>query len=220
MDVVDASLHAIAFGDPRAAGFVFFAGVVSSIGPCTAPRLVALLALVADAKRPARVTAAFVAGLIATYALFGVAAALVGRLLDLQPYVYAIVSISAIAAGLWQLVRAEGSHACSQIAGGHRAAEPALGAAMLLGASFALVISPCCTPLVVAVVAYASVAGAVHAASLLAAFALGHAVPLALAAASGSRLGRLFAHVANPQAVGIVSGALMLGLGLYYAALA
>jgi cytochrome c-type biogenesis protein len=196
----------------------FAAGVLSSIGPCIAPRLLALAAVVTNARRPLRLTAAFVTGLVAAYASFGLVGSLLGEVRALQTAIYALVACAAFVGGVRQLV-VVGAHAHEHACDAHapHGTTPSLGGAALLGASFAFVVSPCCTPLVVALVAYAGNVGSPSAAAaLLAAFALGHALPLFAVAFGGARIGRIVGRVANAQAVAVVSGALLIGLGAYY----
>jgi cytochrome c-type biogenesis protein len=90
-----------------------------------------------------------------------------------------------------------------------------------LGAASALVVSPCCTPVVAAVIGMtAGSADPAARAMLLGAFTLGHAAPLFLAGALGALCDRpLRAWNASP-APAVVSGALMLALGGYYGMLA
>jgi cytochrome c biogenesis protein CcdA len=216
VDVVGAGLTAVAYHRANAPVLVFSAGVLSSIGPCVAPRLLALAACVTNARRPLRVTLAFVVGLVAAYAAFGAAASLLGQMRALQAWIYAVVAIAAIVGGAWQLVAAR-PHVHGEP---HVGTAPSLPGVALLGASFAFVVSPCCTPLVVAIAAYAAnAADPWYGVALLATFALGHAVPLFVTALGGVRFGRFLGRVVHAQAVGIVSGALMLGLGAYYALL-
>jgi cytochrome c biogenesis protein CcdA len=96
-----------------------------------------------------------------------------------------------------------------------------MGGAMLLGASFALVVSPCCTPLVAGIVAYTSASGsAAYGSLLLVSFALGHALPIIPVAFGVNRAARLLQRHAVRQAASVVSATLMLALSAYYAVLA
>jgi cytochrome c biogenesis protein CcdA len=96
-----------------------------------------------------------------------------------------------------------------------------LGAVYLLGASSALVVSPCCTPVVAGIVAVAAATGKpVVGCALLIAYALGHAVPL-IAAGTLSRVAhRLIPSTIGGQAPAIVGAILMMALGAYYGMLA
>lgn len=102
-----------------------------------------------------------------------------------------------------------------------REAKGSAGGALLLGASFALVVSPCCTPLVVGILAYTSASGnALYGSTLLACFALGHALPVVGVAFGTSGLLAVLQRHAVRRAAGVVGATLMLGLAAYYAVLA
>ena len=148
-------------------------------------------------------------------------------------WIYAAMSAGLIAAGVVAIAR--GDAACTH---GRHAPEPAakpLGGALLLGASSALVVSPCCTP-VIAAIAGVTIAGTrpLDGVLLIVAYACGHAVPLLLAGALGRPISafvargfdRLPRELVRPIAVGplhvrsTISATLMLALGAYYGALA
>jgi cytochrome c biogenesis protein CcdA len=135
---------------------------------------------------------------------------------SVQSVIYAAVALAALAGGAWQLVAAR-PHIHDEP---QPTSTPSLPAVALLGASFAFVVSPCCTPLVVAIAAYAAnAADPWYGVALLATFGLGHTVPLFVTAFGGVRFGLFLGRMLHAQAVGIVSGAMMLGLGAYYALL-
>jgi cytochrome c-type biogenesis protein len=178
-----------------------------------------LAACVAQARRPRDVQAAFVGGLVTAYASFGLIASLLGAARAYSSIVYAVVAAGLFAGGLVTIVRAGHSTCeshCRQVRTGH-----SLGGAFLLGASFALVMSPCCTPLVAMILTYTSMTGSgSYGAALLAIFAIGHALPLFAYGAVGGRVADRLRRVALGQAVSVTSGALMIGLAGYYALLA
>ena len=95
------------------------------------------------------------------------------------------------------------------------------GGAFLLGASSALVVSPCCGPLVLGIAAFGSAwNGAAYACALVACFAVGHAVPVIGLGCGLERLAHWVRHRGLEQAAEMVSATLMLGLAAYYAVLA
>jgi cytochrome c-type biogenesis protein len=95
------------------------------------------------------------------------------------------------------------------------------GGTFLLGASFAFVIAPCCTPLVAAIVAYTTAQGdPVYGSSLLALFALGHGLPVALLGAGAGLLAERIRRLALSQATAVVSACLMVIVGCLYACIA
>jgi cytochrome c biogenesis protein CcdA len=226
IDPVADALRAAGSGSALAYPLCFAAGLVSSIGPCVAPRYIAVAAL-SNGPRPRRNVTAFIAGTIGAYVVLGLGAASLSRLWSSSSVAYAAVALVLAAGGAVTIVRAGGERGpCA-----HR--EPAdrvqrvgtgsagLGAPFLLGASGALIVSPCCTPFVAAIAGFTTLSGrAATGASLLAAFAFGHALPLLFAGALGMRLTRLFARLSSSQAPAIVAGSLMLALAAYYGVLA
>jgi cytochrome c-type biogenesis protein len=218
IDPILAGTQAVAQRTVLAPLLVFAAGTFSSFGPCVAPRFIALAACTAQARRPRSVLLAFVAGLVSAYAAFGLGSSLLAGARASASAIYAAVALGLFAGGLWTLVRAGHPHAPR---GAERDGERSLGAIVVLGASFAFVISPCCTPLVAVILAYTSMVGSAwYGAGLLALFALGHALPLVLYGALGARAAGVLRRAALGQAVAVTNGALMLALAAYYGLLA
>jgi cytochrome c biogenesis protein CcdA len=160
----------------------------------------------------------FVFGLIFAYASFGAIAALVGRLLQFSTAIYALLALAMACCGtalLWREPRTECGN--GRGAGHHTGA----GAAFLLGASFALVVSPCCTPIVLGIIAYTSASGdPLYGSTLLAVFALGHALPVLCVGAGAQRLALILSNGIVKHAVSTTAAALMFALAAYYAVLA
>lgn len=219
LDPVARGLEAISARSVFAGPLIFAAGVVSSIGPCVAPRFIAAAGLAAGRTRGQAVllVLAFVTGLTLTYAAFGAASSLLGRAAQFSAYTYWTVAAALALGGCITLWR--GETACVHRHESVRGASA--GAALLLGSSFALVVSPCCTPLVIAILGYASAgASAGYASMLLACFALGHALPIVSVAFGVNGASRFLERYAVRQAASVVSAALMLALSAYYAVLA
>jgi cytochrome c-type biogenesis protein len=217
MDPLAAVASAVAHGSPAAIGSIFLAGVVSSIGPCVAPRYLAITGFASGSGRPTRVAAAFVGGLIGAYMVIGYTAGWLGSMRGLASIVDAGMACTLAVTGAIMIWRAEtDAHAhCSPTA--H---DVPLGAPLLLGAASALVVSPCCTPMLAAIVATASELGRPLAgAAILACFAAGHAVPLFLAGSPLKLIARLRPSGIAAQVPAIVGGALLLCLGAFYGAL-
>ncbi len=219
-DAVGMSLRAVAEHSAYGFPMVFVAGALTSIGPCVAPRFIAVAALTTG-QTPGKAlgtTASFVGGLAAAYATFGLAASLLGRVTEASSAIYALVAAAMFLGGVATLAAGKPRH-CS-----HSESAPlqrSFGGPFLLGASFACVVSPCCTPLVVGILAYTTAVGnAVYGSALLVTFALGHALPVVAVGGAAGNLGRFFARLQVREATSIVSGALMLAMGLYYAVLA
>ncbi len=218
-DPIAQSLHAVSNGSASAAGLVFLAGAASSVGPCTAPRLVAIAALTArqSARQICKTTLSFVAGLSVAYASLGLVAWAIGSVVSLSIYIYLALGIGLFCGAIVTL--AKRSPACE----GHlaRTRGGSAGAIFLLGASFAFVVSPCCTPIVIAILAYTSqISSPAYAALLLCVFAIGHALPVLVLSGGVCVLPRRGARFRFGDAFGVVSGGLMLALSGYYLCLA
>jgi cytochrome c-type biogenesis protein len=197
----------------------FAAGIATSFGPCVAPRFVAVASLSSQARGAARWLriAAFVAGLCASFVLLGTIAGSLGLLARYATWVYAVLAIATVAAGIRAIVMRPEPCAARESTG----AKASNGAAFLAGAGLSAVASPCCGPVAAALAATATAGGSPSfAAMTLGAFALGHAVPVVAIACGASSLARR-AHAHLPAwAVATVSGALMVALGGYYGLLA
>ena len=208
---------AAAFAHPTALTFfsVFLGGVLTSIGPCIAPRYIAIAAFTGTDRRSGLLVTAYAVGLIGTYVAFGWIAGSLGAIWNVSSTVYAALSVGLLAAGVWTIARPPHRHE-------EREGLPrSVGAVLLLGMASAFIASPCCTPIVATVISYSAIAGQpAFGAALLLSFALGHVAPLALIPLIARPLRRFVARLATAQGPAIVSGVLMLALGLFYGALA
>lgn len=220
MDLIAAAIRAVSVGSPAAVALVLGAGVASSFGPCAAPRFVAMASLASDCTvaQGRRITMAFVAGLAAAYASFGVFASAIGRITELSPYIYGAVAFGLASAGIATLFRR--SNGCV----GRTlpvSANASLGRSFLFGASFAFVISPCCTPIVMAILAYCTnIHSIAYAAGLLALFAVGHALPMFILSGSVGTISAFAHRLHLEEPLQIIGGSLMLALSGYYLCLA
>jgi thiol:disulfide interchange protein DsbD len=192
----------------------FVAGASTSVGPCVAPRYLAVAAL-ADGQRRTRALAAFAAGIVVAYVTLGAGAGVLTIVFARARWIDAGLSVILLAVGLVALWRDDDAD-CTR----HDHAVPA-GGAFMLGAMSALVISPCCTPFAVAIVGLGT---AMHdpAATvvLLALFAAGHALPAFAVGASGMRVARRLRALAGSDAPRVIGGSLTVALGAYYGLLA
>ena len=161
-------------------GLVFVAGVISSASPCalaTVPLVVGYVGGHAggDRRRALLYSMAFVLGLATTFTALGAAAALLGQLMgSLGGPWFVALGLLAAAMGFnllgWLPLRLPAMpHWQPKVAG-------PLGA-LLLGALFGLVSSPCATPVLVALLGLVAAQGEVaYGISLLFVYALGHCV--------------------------------------------
>lgn len=231
-DALGDALAAVAARSAATYPLVFAAGVVTSIGPCAAPRYVAVAACAHAARHPWRIVAAFAAGLIGAYVVLGLAAGTAGALWKASTLVYVVLAAALAVSGAVTLWNANGkacAHGGEACAHGDEACvhhgeeythhgeacvhdrgpqNTSLGGVLLLGASSVLVVSPCCTPVVAGIAGLTFASGrSFDGAALLAAFACGHAVPLIAAGALGSRSSSLVRRIARRFPYGAVAQA-------------
>jgi cytochrome c-type biogenesis protein len=215
IDPVDAALRAAAYDSAYAYPLVFLAGVVTSIGPCVAPRYVALTALSHASAKPRSTAAGFVGGLLCGYVVLGIGADLLGVVIANSRLVYALLAVGLAVGGAVTLLRDGRSSACE----GH-APVAGTGPSFIAGACSAWVVSPCCTPIVTILAARAAAGHAWQSGTLLLTFALGHATLLVAGSSMTDRLSAFFGRTARIVASPIVAGTLMLALAGYYGLLA
>ena len=214
-----ASLQAMQGGSAWALPLLFAAGVFSSIGPCAAPRILALSALILRSNRPVQTTLAFILGTLGVYAAFGFfAGGIMARLSAASSSLYFTLALTAIGGGIVTVASAHW-HECA-------AERPArkdtgsIGIAFASGAGFSLMVSPCCTPVLGVVLAiYTFRANAVALAAMLIVFGIGHAATVLLSCLAGRPLLAWLSRSRFAQGGQVVAGTLMLTMGAYYALL-
>jgi cytochrome c biogenesis protein CcdA len=216
-DLLTGMLQAADSGAAVVYPLAFGAGAVTSAGPCVAPRYLTLAAIVQGAARPWSVIATYVGGLVAATIALSLALDTLTLLHGVASVIDALLALALAAAGLATLAR---GGTCTE----NHARRPrvlGVGGVALLGACGALVVSPCCTPVMLAIAGLAVTGSRAGGTTLLlTAYALGHAMPLLLAGAAGARLVRPFAAFAGTHAPATVSGTLMLALASYYGVIA
>lgn len=205
---------------PGALGAIFAAGALSSAGPCVAPRFIAVAGLAArrSAREALLYAGAFVGGLTALYASLGAAAAIVLHNAPFTTLTYLCVAAALAVSGFTMLLGRSGVN-CEHAA--RDRARGSLGGAFLLGGSFGLIVSPCCAPVLTAIVAYAAAGGdPLYGSLLLACYAAGHSLPLFAAAAGAGGAAALLQRYSVRHATALLGGTLMLAVAAYYAVLA
>lgn len=170
-----------------ASGISLLAGLLFSVSPLAIAALPVPLAYVIRAREPreaARYGLAFIAGLIAAHALLGAVAGLGGQ------------GVQTLVGRWWGLLLGPWLIILGLLwTGWIRLPLPALGfkakrvgsswGAFVLGIPFSVAICPSCTPALVVLLGAAAASGSPLAgAAMLASFAVGRAIPLALAAAA------------------------------------
>jgi cytochrome c biogenesis protein CcdA len=216
IDPVTSGVEAVVRGDAARLPLVAFAGVVTSFGPCVAPRYIAIAALLGERRRTLTI-AAFVAGMLTVYIALGFGAGLLALVADHASALYLVLAATLAGAGLATLLRTSGCAHEHRLHGEGGAEPRRLSAVFSLGAASAFIVSPCCTPIVAAVIGMSAVdASPFSRAALLGAFALGHAAPLFAIGSLGIVGTRAFRVWNASPAPSVVSGSLMLALGAYY----
>lgn len=223
IDLLGEGLRAVATRSALAYPMVFAAGALTGVGPCAAPRYVAVTALAAAARRPWVVVATFGAGVAAAYVALGFAAATIGTLWSASRTIYLALAFALAVSGIVTLLRpAHPVHAaCERSGSAARRVRSGFGGAFLLGAASACVVAPCCTPVLAGIAGLTVASGRVaDGGALLAVFGCGHALPVLLGGAIGARLSRAHGRFARSGAPAVVAGGLMLALAAYYGVLA
>jgi cytochrome c biogenesis protein CcdA len=212
-DPLAATVAAVARGDVARLPIVVLGGVLTSVGPCVAPRYIAVAALL-EGRRPYLTIAIFVSGILVAYAALGFGVGILGTLARHASVVYCILAATLAGAGMKTLLQAP---RCVHDRHGKNERSMPLSGAFSLGATSALVVSPCCTPVVAAVVGMTAFdANVLSRVTLLVAFALGHTLPLFLAVSGNAFAGRTLLALNDGCAPTVVSGTLMIALGIFY----
>lgn len=213
---------ALSASSPLVIPLVFLGGAATGLNPCVYPTIPVVLGYITGQKGGGRarglaLSLTFVLGLGITYVVLGATASFVGTVLGLSRagwmYVVAAVCVLVglnmagllpVSFGTW--VPAESKW--SRMSG-------FLGA-LVLGALFGLVASPCAMPILTLILALIASKGQVAYGSVLMFFyALGHGLPLivlGIAADAVTSLGRLTKYSAIFQRAG---GWLLIGVGVY-----
>lgn len=218
-DLNAATFTAIQNGSVWAFALLFAAGVLSSIGPCAAPRILALSALILRSHHPLRITAAFLCGTLGVYAVLGVVAGgVIARLSAASTLLYVALALGALGGGIATIASARW-HEC-HTDGPIAKENGSIGMAFAAGAGFSLMVSPCCTPILGVVLALSAfTASPLTVALMLVVFGIGHASTLLVACLAGRPLLAWFPRSRFAQGAQVVSGTLMLAIGAYYALL-
>jgi cytochrome c biogenesis protein CcdA len=194
------------------------AGAVSSVGPCAAPRYVALAGILGSSNGATRYVraGAFILGVVAGSMFIVLSSAFAAYVMASSAWVYGALACVLAAGGCLALLdRPHGS--CNV----HVTRSTSTGSALLLGGLCSLIASPCCTPALIALgTATSSSAAPWFAASIGAAYAFGHIGVMATIAALSTTLKGALLDNAGVRAAQSISAGLMIALAGYYAVLA
>lgn len=192
-------------------GAAFVAGVSTSVGPCAAPRYLALIGSLHSTRVWDRVVAlgTFAGGLTTSYAAFAFVAGALGFMLLHSRELFAALAIAFCTSGALAMVARKG---CPHDESG---AHPGRG--FLSGLASGLVVSPCCAPFVAGTGMLAAASGSVGgAAAALAAFLFGHVAPVLIAGSSSLAVPAGVRSATVRSAMTTIGGTCSIALGLYY----
>ena len=202
----------------------FLGGIVTSIGPCNVAMVPLVMGYVGGSTRLSRrraftLSLTFATGLAITFMLLGVAATVVGGLVGgtSRFWFYLVAGVCIVIAlqmlsGLQIPALSWGGRLRERIP--LRGAPGALGLGLVSG----LVASQCATPVLAAILTYvmAQQGAVVYGAALLFVYALGRGAPIVLAGTFAGAIKRLQSLGRWTRLIEIVSGAIILDVGLYF----
>ncbi|MGB6986443.1 MAG: cytochrome c biogenesis protein CcdA [Candidatus Aquilonibacter sp.] len=194
----------------------FTAGLITSVGPCVAPRYLALTAIVARATGRARWVriGCFVAGLLACYAILATTASLIGNIAAWSRIIYLVLAASFFTFGMRALIARQACRHAVHV-------RPSGGVAVISGGALGLVFSPCCSPVLAMMASVGGSSGSLTASLTGAlAFAAGHLAPLMTIGLGLGVTERVAGTRAVSDAGATISGGLSLALAAYYGLLA
>ena len=186
----------------------FVLGATTAVGPCMLPRYLLITGYIADSRGWTVSTAVFT-GVICGAMLVAAFGLSLSQFARASHIVYAVIAAALLVSGCFALHDRE----CDRRYGAKSVVGISLGGAFLCGVSAALVPSPCCAPIVVAL----GILGGTSPFPLIA-FIIGHAVPIIAFGSCGIAVRRRVARWQKPM--GTVNAAVALGIGGYYALLA
>lgn len=217
-------VSSIQFNPWQAVVLVAAAGAVTSLGPCTFARAMALVGYLGSEDelsqtRSLYLAMIFVIGLTASYLLLGLASYLAVSLFRLGTYIYYLAGIVAVLGGLHfaEIIRLQ-LPSGSRFAGYLREFSAKKGGVIgffSMGTAFGLMICPCCLPPIFTIFAFTFAKGnIIFGTTLLFVFTLVHSLPLLAVAAFTGALGFLKKIQTYRAYVGMISGTLMVFTGL------
>jgi len=165
-------------------------------------------------KRPMAAPLAYCSGIVCGYLALAAAAETMRTISAFTTAIYAVLACALLFGGTLKIVRSDEHRVCKS----HDIAVSTVGASLCAGFASSAVLSPCCGPLALAMSAGAG--GTSSPLLPVAAFSLGHVLPVAAGAKAGAWLKNITATPALSGAYATVFGGLMVALGLYYAVLA
>ena len=215
--------QAVGSVSPIAFAVVFVGGILTSVSPCIltmVPIIVGYIGGYGNEEEKSRfrgftMSLVFVLGLAVTFAFFGVAAVLLGKVFG-QPgrTWYYILAAVPIVMGLQLLGVINLNFPVFDL---RPSKNPRLVRTFLMGLLFGLVMSPCATPVLAVIITYVASTGSFYyGAGLLFAYGLGHGMPLILAGTFTATIKQLPRFRKYSHYVTLLSGVVLILLGLYF----
>lgn len=216
--LLDTLRAAAGTGGLVAVPLAFAGGVVASLNPCCVPLYPAAAATCCAGRNesPAagtKVAGAFVGGVATATALLGILAALAGRALTgLSGWASYAIAVVPIAMGLhllgWVRIPMPSASARRRVNG--------VAGAFASGLFLSLVLAPCGTPILAAVLSFAAhQRSPAYGAALLFAYGLGVGLPMLLVGTAASGLARRLDLLGKTAWVDRIAGGGLLALGFY-----
>lgn len=207
---------------PLAVLLVFAGGVVTSIGPCNMAMIPLIVGFVGGSRDLSRgrslvLSTTFATGLAITFMLLGVVVAFVGGLIGTgHKWFYYIVAGVCLLIGL-QLLGVLHLPMPDLLANQRQKMRwRGVPGALALGLVSGLVASQCATPVLAAILTYVMAEGAIaYGAALLFIYALGRGVPIVVAGTFAGALKQFRVFGRWSETLERVSGAIVIGVGLY-----
>jgi cytochrome c-type biogenesis protein len=219
---MDWDFSAIQHISPLALLLVFAGGVLTSIGPCNMAMIPLIIGYVGGSHdltrgRSFMLSATFATGLAITFMLLGVVVSFVGGLVGAEhAWFYYIVAGICILVGLQLLGVIHLPMPDFLAAQREKVTWRGVPGALALGLVSGLVASQCATPVLAAILTYVMAEGAVvYGALLLFVYALGRGVPIVVAGTFTGALKQFRAFGRWTRALEKLSGATIIGVGLY-----
>ena len=198
---------------------VLAAGFLSGLSPCTLPTAVMVVAYVGGYDNSSRLkgfilSLSFVLGLSLTLAVTGAVVSMLGGLFLGSKTVWYIAALVVVIMGLNLLELLKLPVPVINLTG-IKKGSGVIGA-FLLGIPFAIIASPCTTPVTATVLAYAATKGSVfYGFILLFAYAIGRSVPLVIAGTFTSVIKNVAKFGRISEIVQKISGLALVALGFY-----